>query len=66
MPERILALLETGKTFSSNYADYLRLVAASMATFNALHGSGFTRWVGRAILRLCAPCRAIYRWGQER
>lgn len=62
MPERLLSLFEAGASFSARYADWLRLVAAAAAAYNALKLSGFIRYLGRLLLKVCAPCWPIFRW----
>lgn len=62
MPERLIALLEVGASLSSRYADWLRLISATAAAYNALHLSGALGWTWRVILKICGPCWGVARW----
>lgn len=48
--------------FSERYADWLRLLTATAATFNALHLAGVLEWAWRRFGRLCGWCTRVACW----
>lgn len=48
--------------FSSRHADALRLLAASAATWNALHGWRIVRWAWRRFSTACRWCMRLASW----